>query len=157
MGSRNSRRTRIVLDTNLLVSGLILPRGLPHRLLAEWRQGGFRLLVTDTILAEYAAVLARRQFAEKYGLTVAVVAALRRRMRVQGERVTPQGTIPVAIRDAKDVHLLAAALGGNADYLVTGDADLLVLAGDPLLGPLRIVTARAFLDDLPRWGREDDA
>jgi len=62
----------------------------------------------------------------------------------------------VAIRDPKDIHLLAA-LGGDADYLITGDADLLVLAGDPTLGPLRIITARAFLDDLARRGREDDA
>jgi len=157
MSSRNPRRTRIVLDTNLLISGLIVPRGVPHRLLAEWRQGAVRLLVTDAILAEYAAVLARPQFAEKYGLTAPVVAPLLRRMRMQGERVTPQGTIPVAVRDAKDIHLLAAALGGNAAYLVTGDADLLVLAGDPSLGSLRIVTARTFLDDLSRRGREDDA
>jgi len=157
MGNRSPIRTRIVLDTNLLVSGLIVPRGLPHRLLAEWRQGSFRLLVTDAILAEYAAVLARPHFAAKYGLTTAVVAALLRRMRVQGEWVTPKGTIPVAVRDPKDIHLLAAALGGNADYLVTGDADLLVLAGDPSLGALHIVMARAFLDDFAQWGREDDA
>ena len=71
-------------------------------------------------------------------------------MRTAGERVTPSETIPVAVRDPKDTHLLAAALGGNAAFLVTGDADLLVLNGDPALGPLRIVTARAFLDDLAR-------
>ncbi len=155
MGSRSPNRTRVVLDTNLLVSGLIMPHGLPHRLLAEWRQSGFRLLITDDILAEYATVLARPQFAAKYGLTATVVAALLRRMRVQGERVPPQGTVPVAVRDAKDIHLLAAALGGNADYLVTGDADLLVRAGDPALGPLRITTARTFLDDLLREGKDD--
>jgi predicted nucleic acid-binding protein len=62
-----------VRDTNLLVSGLIVPHGLPHRLIAEWRQGIFRLLVTDAILAEYAAVLGRPRFAEKNGLTPAVV------------------------------------------------------------------------------------
>ncbi len=157
MSARNPDRTRIVLDTNLLVSGLIIPRGLPHQLLAEWRRGRFRLLVSDAILAEYAAVLARPQFAAKYGLTAADVAALLRRMRTEGERVTPTETVPVAVRDPKDVHLLAAALGGNAAYLVTGDADLLVLNGDVALGPLRIATARAFLDDLSRWGREDDA
>ncbi|HEX5501645.1 MAG TPA: hypothetical protein VFW96_03425 [Thermomicrobiales bacterium] len=49
--------------------------------------------------------------------------------------------------------VLAAALGGSADYRVTGDDDLLALAGDPRLGALRIVTVRAFLDllaDAPR-------
>jgi uncharacterized protein len=142
-------RTRIVLDTNLLVSGLIVPHGLPHRLIAEWRQGTFRLLVTDAILAEYAAVLGRPRFAEKYGLTPAVVAALLRRMRVQGERILPMEMVPVAVRDVKDIHLLVAALGGNADYLVTGDDDLLILNGDPALGSLRIVTVRTYFDTRP--------
>jgi len=89
-----------VLDTNLLVSGLIVPRGVPHRLFAEWRQGRCRLLVTDAILTKYAAVLARPQFAAEYGLTAAVAAALLRCMRVQGEQVTPKGRSrwPSAIR-----------------------------------------------------------
>ena len=42
--------------------------------------------------------------------------------------------------------MLATALDGGADYLVTGDKDLFVLAGDEQLGSLRIVTVRAFLD-----------
>jgi predicted nucleic acid-binding protein len=50
--------------------------------------------------------------------------------------------------------VLAAALG-NADYLVTGDDDLLVLADDPRLGQLRILTVTAFLNILkePSEGR----
>src|SRR4051812_46871355 len=104
MAARSPVRTRMVVDTNLLVSGLIVPRGLPHRLLIEWRQGHLRLLVTDAILAEYAAVLTRPHFAEKYDLTPAVVAALLRRMRAEGERVIPTERVPVAVRDAKDVH-----------------------------------------------------
>jgi putative PIN family toxin of toxin-antitoxin system len=146
MSAHNPARTRMVLDTNLLVSGLIVPHGLPHRLIAEWRDGRFRLLITDAILTEYAAVLTRPQFGEKYGLTPAIIAALLRRMRAEGEQVLPTGTVPVAVRDAKDIHLLAAALGGDAEYLLTGDADLLVLNGDPALGRLRIVTVRAYFN-----------
>ncbi len=157
MRTGNPARTRIVLDTNLLVSGLIVPRGLPRRLLDEWRQGAYRLLVTDAILDEYAAVLARPQFAAKYGLAPGEVAALLRRMRAEGERVVPAETVPVTVRDPKDTHLLGAALGGDAAYLVTGDADLLILDGDPALGRLRIVTARSFLDDLAWRGGETDA
>ncbi|MHB8644768.1 MAG: putative toxin-antitoxin system toxin component, PIN family [Thermomicrobiales bacterium] len=147
---------RIVPDTNLLVSGLIVPHGLPHRLIAAWRDGDFHLLVTDAILAEYATVLARPRFAEKYGLTSAVVAALLRRMRSEGMRVTPVATIPIAVRDPKDVHLLAAALGGSADYLVTGDDDLLVLDGRPALNRLRILTVRAYFNArVARVGKSD--
>jgi predicted nucleic acid-binding protein len=78
-----------------------------------------------------------------------VVAALLRRMRVQGERILPMEMVPVAVRDVKDIHLLVAALGGNTDYLVTGDDDLLILNGDPALGSLRIVTVRTYFDTRP--------
>jgi predicted nucleic acid-binding protein len=52
---------------------------------------------------------------------------------------------PLLVRDPKDDMILAAAIGGNADFLVTGDADLLVLANDPKLGHLRIVSPSEFL------------
>jgi predicted nucleic acid-binding protein len=66
-------------------------------------------------------------------------------------RVVASPSIPIPLRDPKDEHILAAALGGNADYLVTGDFDLLVHQGGPRLSTLRIVTAAQFLsilDDL---------
>jgi len=51
----------------------------------------------------------------------------------------------VAVRDVKDEKILASAIEGAADYLVTGDADLLILNGNPALGTLKIVTVRDFL------------
>lgn len=50
-------------------------------------------------------------------------------------------------RDPNDDPLLSAALNGRADYLVSGDLDLLELASDPRLGGLRILTPRAFLEE----------
>ena len=136
---------RVVVDTNLLVSGLIMPHGLPRRLIDGWRAGAFQLLITDAILAEYTTVLARPRFAAKYGMTPAIVAAVVRRMRAEGVQVIPAETLPVTVRDPKDIHLLAAAVGGHADYLVTGDEDLLVLDGTPTLLPLQILTVRTYL------------
>ena len=54
------------------------------------------------------------------------------------------------MRDPKDEPILAAALGGGADYLVTGDADLLIYRGDSRLGSLQIVTVHQFLAVLDR-------
>lgn len=54
----------------------------------------------------------------------------------------------VEVRDPDDVAILATAIAGHADHLVTGDADLLVLADEPALVPLRIVTIREMLDIL---------
>lgn len=107
--------------------------------------GAFQLLITDAILDEYATVLARPRFAAKYGLTPAMVAAVLRRLRAEGVPVIPAERIPVTVRDPKDVHLLAAAVGGHADYLITGDEDLLVLDGAPTLLPLQILTVRTYL------------
>jgi len=129
----DSDRPRVVVDTNLLVSGLIMPHGLPHRLIEEWRAGAFQLLITAAILAEYTTVLARPRFAAKYGITPAIAAAVVRRMRAEGVPVRAAETLPVTVRDPKDMHLLAAAVGGQADYLITGAEDLLVLEGTSAL------------------------
>ncbi len=73
--------------------------------------------------------------------------AVQRRLDLGGIDIRPTGDdhVHVLVRDAKNVHLLAA-LGGDANYLHTGDADLRVLAGDLALGPLRIVTVRVIFD-----------
>jgi predicted nucleic acid-binding protein len=51
-----------------------------------------------------------------------------------------------SVRDPDDELLLRVAIGGEADYLVTGDNDLLVLAANEVRGALQIVTPRDFLE-----------
>ena len=68
-------------------------------------------------------------------------------LREATERVTPLDSLPLHSRDPKDDKLLAVALGGNADYLITGDQDLLVLNDNPGLENLRIITAAVFLQE----------
>jgi hypothetical protein len=51
----------------------------------------------------------------------------------------------VTVRDPKDTVILATAIDGKADYLVTGDKDLLVLAGHKSIKPLKIVTPTEFI------------
>lgn len=135
-----------VVDTNILVSGLLRPEGQPRRLLRVWSERAFTLLVSPTLVAEYQRILARPRLRVRYGLDPAAAQALLDQIERHGALVTPRAPLPVAVRDPKDEMVLVAALGGSADYLVTGDDDLLTLAGDPRLGALRIVTARAFLD-----------
>jgi putative PIN family toxin of toxin-antitoxin system len=104
--------------------------------------------VSPLLREEYARVLPRPKFRRAYGLTPEVVADLLALIDARAVAVAPAAQLPVEVRAPKDTMVLAAALGGAADYLVTGDEDLLALAGDPRLGTLRIVTARAFLDAL---------
>ena len=142
-----------VVDTNLIVSGLLLRRGAPYELLVAWRAGAFVLLFTDRIYEEYARVLARPKFA-RYGLTPEIIAGFLTSLRARGRHVVPRRRLPITVRDPKDDMILAAALGGHADYLVTGDDDLLSLRDRPELSTLQIATVREFLavlsqDELP--------
>ena len=88
-------------------------------------------------------MLVRPKF-QRYGLTAARIAAILDALAA-AEHANPLSEIPVSVRDPTDGKFLACALGGRADFLVSGDQDLLVLNGHPSLGALRIVSAREFL------------
>lgn len=141
-------RARVVIDTNLFVSGTLLKRGAPYRLLEAFRAQQFTLVISEELRAEIAEVLQRPKLAARYQVTEGDVAALLFAIDT-GAAFTPLTTPPPGrVRDPKDEAVLLAALSGAADYLVTGDEDLLVLRSDPQLGTLRIVTVTEFLEVL---------
>jgi putative PIN family toxin of toxin-antitoxin system len=138
-------KLRGVLDTNLFVSGLISPAGTPNRLISLWEQDRIILLTSSELISEVEDVVNRDYIKRKYQLTEQRIDVLITSLRQATESVTPLTPLPIHSRDPKDDKLLALALGGCADYLITGDNDLLVLNGDPAIENLRIVTATAFL------------
>jgi putative PIN family toxin of toxin-antitoxin system len=144
----SERPWRVVLDTNLLVSGFVSRIGAPYALMQRWYAGDFTIIVTAELRAEYEDVLSRPRLIEKHGLSQVEIDGFFEALTIDGDTVEPLSLLPIEVRDVKDERVLAAALEDRADYLVTGDNDLLTLAGDPRLGTLRIVTARAFLDFL---------
>lgn len=110
--------------------------------------GSFVLLTAEPLLEEYWRVLQRPKLTGKYGLTQDEIATFLSLLTTVALKVAPSRRLPVTVRDAKDEMVLATALGGKADFLVTGDDDLLVLRDDPRLRPLRIVKAKEFLEIL---------
>lgn len=145
---------RVVVDTNLFVSGLIVKRGIPHQLLSHWRRGSFTLLISEEQREEIAAVLDRPAIAERYGITPEERAELLHLIDTRAIKVTGSRHLPLSVRDPKDEMILASALGGEADYLVTGDEDLLVLSDSSDIGSLRILRVREFvqLRDIEKEG-----
>ena len=141
-------KPRVVLDTNLIVSGLISPTGTPNQLLSLWEQGSFLLLTSYEFLSEVENVLHRDYIKQRYHLTEERISELLTSLRQATEHVTPLASLPIHSRDPKDDKLLSLALGGNADYLITGDDDLLVLDGSAAIENLRIITAAAFLQKM---------
>jgi putative PIN family toxin of toxin-antitoxin system len=91
-------------------------------------------------------VLSRPEIARRYNLSDEAKAHLLFLIDTLALQAPLRQRLPIHVRDPKDDHLLAAALGGKADYLVTGDADLLTLDRDPKLPNLRILSVRSFLD-----------
>ena len=130
---------RIVLETGVLISRVLKPDSTAGRA-ASKALTDHTVLVSDELLAEFVAVLARPKFA-------ALVAPNEVREILQAlgglaERVALTAHV-AACRNPGDDHVLALAVSGAAKFIVTGDADLLVL--DPFSG-VRILTPRAYLD-----------
>lgn len=131
------------LDSNIFISGIIWPRTLPGVAVDAWLNGQFRLISDSRLHAEVADVTTRPKFS-RYRPSPERIAAVLSAM-AGTEQAVPLVNLPIHCRDPKDDAVLACALGGRADFLVTGDSDLLTLDGAPELGSLRIVAARQFL------------
>jgi putative PIN family toxin of toxin-antitoxin system len=114
---------RVVLDTNVLVSGLINPHGAPGRIVAAATDGTLQPAWDDRILGEYEEVLARPKFARLSRLDVATVLDT---LRTYGHEVTPldllaRASAPIVLPDLDDVAFLEVARASRADALVTGN------------------------------------
>ena len=106
---------RVVLDTDVLVTGVLSPHGPPGRLVDLALAGDLVLVVDDRVLSEYAEVFRRPRF----GLPVRGVDVLVRHLRAAGEAVTAR-PLAVTLPDADDLPFLEVAAAGAAT-LVTGN------------------------------------
>lgn len=98
------------------------------------------------MLDELEGVLTRDAAAqERYGYTPEAAGAYRTLVEAQAVLVDPKPPFPQVPRDPDDDLIVATALAANADLLVTGDNDLLILGEHE---GVRILTPRRFLDEL---------
>lgn len=130
---------RWVIDTNTLISRLLLSHSVPAQAVTKALQHG-DLLVSDATLEELAEVLERPKF-DKYLSSEErrTFFTLLSRVAIRVEILRPI----LACRDPKDDKFLSVAVSGNADAIITGDEDLLEL--HPFLG-IPIWTPKAFLE-----------
>jgi putative PIN family toxin of toxin-antitoxin system len=117
---------RVVLDTSTLVSA-VLWDGLPQKVYQSARLDHITLLSSPPLIQELEIVLRRAKFVRAFAAANTSAEAVLAEYRDIVEWVTP-GDVPTdAVRDPKDVIVLACAVGGQADYIVSGDRDLLDL------------------------------
>lgn len=117
---------RLVLDTNLALSGLLWG-GVPGRLIDAAEQGRVELASSTALLAELQGVLMRPKFARQLIQRSLSVADLFDGYAALVVHVTPAALPRPVCRDPDDDAVLACALGARADLVVSGDRDLLVL------------------------------
>lgn len=132
---------RVVLDTGVVVSALLLPRSVPRRAFDAAAARG-RLLLSAPTAAELNDVLRRPKF-DRY-VTEALRLEFLAGLVIAAELVEVRDVVR-ACRDPKDDKFLELAVSGRATHLVSGDADLLVL--DPFRS-VKIVTPQAFLESV---------
>ncbi|MCF3636106.1 putative toxin-antitoxin system toxin component, PIN family [Komagataeibacter intermedius] len=116
---------RVVLDTNVLVSGLAYPGSVPGRIVSAWRQGALDVALSHYILDEMVRVLPRLS---RITLTASEIRDLADSFMFLADIVEPSGEEDADLRDPADQPVLHTLLAARAHYLVTGDKDLLALA-----------------------------
>lgn len=117
---------RVVLDTNVLLSGLAYPGSVPGRIVAAWRNGSLDVVLSHYILDELRRVLPR--LSQRHGLNDAEIADLVDCLAFQAELVEPAAGLEAALTDPHDQPVLETLQAARADYLVTGDKALLALS-----------------------------
>lgn len=111
---------RVLLDTNVLMSGILFP-GKPRELLRAALRGHLRLVTSEHLLEELEGVLSTQ-----FNLTPVAAHEVRSELGAIADVVEPS-EVPRICRDPDDDEVLAAAVMGKAEAIVTGDEDLLAL------------------------------
>jgi putative PIN family toxin of toxin-antitoxin system len=133
---------RVVLDTNVLLSALLSPHGVPDILYRAWRKDRFDLVTSTTQIDELRRASRYAKFREvlQPHRVGAMINNMRCSIMLDVLPPLPEG---IETRDPNDAFLLAMALAGEADYLVTGDHQAGLLQRGSL-GRVRIVTPAVF-------------
>ncbi|MDQ3929042.1 MAG: putative toxin-antitoxin system toxin component, PIN family [Chloroflexota bacterium] len=117
----------VVLDTNVLVSAVLSPRGTPSRLLELAQNGAFAIAISDVLLTEYAEVLLSSGFLDRYHLVGEEIIDLLTSFARLTTIVQADQQLSVIESDPDDDRVLECAIAGGADYIVSGDKHLLGL------------------------------
>ena len=139
---------RIVFDTNILLSAMLSPNGVPAQVLAAWEENRFTLAICPELIAELREVSQRPFFRARLHAGLAERLAASLRDLAISYRDLPSAT---GAPDRKDNFLLALAEASQADFLVTGDKGLLSLKQHK---STRIITPAALVESLNAHGGE---
>ena len=134
---------RVVLDTNILISALITKGTPPDRLYRAWLRGKIELVTSTAQIAEIADVLARPRLQNLLDAVEAAVIVENLGTRAFIVHEPPSVNLSP---DPKDNPILAVAVTGKADLIVSGDKKHMLALGE--VEGIPVMTAREALDRL---------
>lgn len=118
---------RACLDTNVLVSGLISPKGASHEVLSALRKRDFLLISSEAIQNELKKVLNYSKIKDSYNLNSDQIKRFLKLVDKYSHKSQGSLKIQAIENDPDDNKFLEAAIEGEADFIVTGDKHLLDL------------------------------
>lgn len=133
---------KVVLDTNQFVSSVIIKKGPPAQLLQAWRKRAYILIISRQIMAEVEKALHYPRILKKYHLLEKDIEALIDIIEHEAIVTPSLHKVNVIKEDPDDNQILACALEGKAQYIVSGDKHLLKIGQ---YKNIAIVTVREFL------------
>lgn len=133
---------KVVVDTNVLVSRFLSPRGPPAQVFDLWEDQAFGLVVSPSILEEYRRVLLCEDVANRHGMSEEEVINIIQTLERFSLVVEPKRPLAVITRDPSDNKFLECALEGEAEFVVSGDPHLLDLGR---YQDIEIISPAAFL------------
>ena len=128
---------KVVLDTNVLLSGLMKPDGVPGKIVRAWRAGQFDLLLSEAMLDEIGRALAYPKIRRHLNWDQETISRFLLLLRFKAEVVDIGGISADVPGDPDDSPVLATLIAGGGSFLVSGDSDLLELRSRyPIITPM---------------------
>jgi len=124
---------RVVLDTNIWVSGLLLPSSNAGRILKGWNEARFEVILSSYILEEIGKVLSYPKIKKRLQWDEPKIQHYLDLLVFFAEMVDVNELSAHVETDPKDSPILSALITSNADFLISGDSDLLSLKRDYLI------------------------